>query len=80
MISNWQVKQPDLRELLEADDAFISYLSTLKAPRYHEVVAERLESLIQNASYLETVQYFKDNYRRNAAELYRKNLKSLSGV
>lgn len=80
-MSNWKQQQPDLWELLDADAEYIKYLNTLKPRSYHREVAERLESLIVGADEaVDRTQFYKDQYRRNAAELYRKNLLSLSKV
>jgi len=79
--NNWKQTQPDLWELLDADAKFIEYLNTLRPRAYHKAIIERLESLIQNASFVTNPKQFKrDQYRRNAAELYRKNLIALSKV
>ena len=78
---NWKQQQPDLWELLSADVEFIEYLNTLRPRAYHEVVATRLEGLIEGADEITNPsQFYKDQYRRNASELYRKNLLSLSKV
>lgn len=80
-MSNWRKIQPDLWELLAADKEFMEYLNTLRPRSYHEAVAVRLESLVEGADeILNPAQFYKDQYRRDAAELYRRNLLSLSKV
>lgn len=71
---NWRQQQPDLWELLAADADYIEYLNTLKPRSYHREVEQRLKSLING------VDTMKDAYRKDAAELYHKNLVALSKV
>jgi len=63
-----------LKKELDADTEFMEYLNTLKPRSYHKAVIERLLSLIDGEN------VFKDQYRRNAADLYHKNLVALSKV
>ena len=80
-MATFQQEQPDLWELLDADQEFMEHLVTQKPTQYHKTIIERLTSLIVGTSETESrSQYLKDQYRRDARELYRRNLLSLSRV